>query len=162
MYRNQTSVPSLWLGFSFVSSLLHPGLVRLCVGFEHFPKFKRMLSVSYKIHAGINAFRQIGEILLYTRTPPYHDMCQVCEYLDSTISKVLELSDLKYKWFGEISLCIPGLYHTMTRVKSANAWTLAFPRSGKFNCAYLDSTISWQGIKSVNTQSPPFPRYWLY
>ena len=79
---------SLWLGFSLFC------ILGLCVslGFEHFPKFKRTLSVSSKIHADINAFRQI-EISLYL-------------YPDSTVS-----------WHA-LSPRIPGLYHETSLGKS--------------------------------------------
>ena len=44
-------VPSLGLGLLFVFSLLHPELVH---DLYHFPEFKRTLSVSSKVHAGMN------------------------------------------------------------------------------------------------------------
>ena len=113
---------SLWLGFSLFC------ILGLCIslGFEHFPKFKRTLSVSSKIHAGINAFRQI-KISLYLypdstvscvnsvnswtlpfpRSGKFH-----CVYSDSTVS-----------WQGvNLSPRMPGLYHFqgIDRIKMAD------------------------------------------
>ena len=72
----------LFAGLLFVSSLLHLGLVHM-LWFPAFPKFKRTLSVSSKVHPGINAFSksiQIGLVLVhygnftkYARTPPYQN-----------------------------------------------------------------------------------------
>ena len=44
-----------------------------------------------------------GNLTVYTQTPPYHDICQVRGFPDSTISEV-----------GEISLGILGLYSTVS------------------------------------------------
>ena len=44
-------------GLLFVSSLLHPGLVRVGLGFQH---FKGPFSISSKVHAGINAFSKVA------------------------------------------------------------------------------------------------------
>ena len=69
------------LGF-FLSPLFCILGLCICFGFQHFPKFKRTLSVS-SVYAGINAFSksiQIGLVLVhygnfakYARTPPYQN-----------------------------------------------------------------------------------------
>ena len=43
-----------------VSSLLHPVLVHVFLGFQHFSKFKGTLSISFKFHADINTFSKIA------------------------------------------------------------------------------------------------------
>ena len=119
----------LYLLFEWASLCLLSCILGLCVffGFEHFPKFKRTLSVSSKIHAGINAFRQI-EISLYTRIHCIMT-CQFpwtssgkshCVYSDSTV-----------------------LWHVSSpRIHESSP----FPRLGKFHCAYSDSTVSWMPL----------------
>ena len=145
-------VPSFWLGFSLSPLLCIPGLCTCA--------YPWVSSISLNLRERF--LSPLRSMLLFDRLGKFYCIPKLHRIMTCVKSANTWTLLFPRQWFGEISLCIPGLHHTMTCVKSANAWALAFPRSGKFNCAYLDSTISWQGIKSVNTQSLPFPRYWPY